>query len=46
MESPLQLAVAPELHKHDLIEEKAYQVERFRNGGGLISGVGHLDKVL
>lgn len=41
MKSPLQLAIASELHKYHLVEQEAHEVERFRHRGGLISYVSH-----
>lgn len=41
-----QLAVASELHKHDLIEKEPYQVKRFRDIRRFIAGVGHSGTVL
>lgn len=41
VESPLELAVAPELDEDDLVEQEADQVEGLRDVGGLVSGVGH-----
>lgn len=46
VKSALQLAVTPELHKHNLIEQEAHEVEGFRDGRGLISIVCHLDAEL
>lgn len=41
VESPLELAVAPELDEDDLVEQEADQIEGLRDVGGLVSGVGH-----
>lgn len=41
VESPLELAVAPELDEDDLIKQEADQIEGLRDVGGLVSGVGH-----
>lgn len=41
VESPLELAVAPELDEDDLVKQEADQIEGLRDVGGLVSGVGH-----
>lgn len=41
VQSPLELAVAPELDEDDLVEQEADQIEGLRDVGGLVSGVGH-----
>ena len=41
VESPLELAVAPELDEYDLVEQEADQIEGLRDVGGLVSGVSH-----
>lgn len=43
MESPLELTVTPELHKHNLVEQEAHQVERLGRGGRLVSHVSHCE---
>lgn len=45
VESPLQLTVAPELHKDNLIEQEAHEVEGLGHGGRLVSHVSHCEAV-
>lgn len=44
MESAFELTIAPELYKHNLVEQKAHQVQRLGHGGSFVSHVSHCEK--
>lgn len=41
MKLALELSVAPQLHKDDLVEEQPHQVERLRHMVGIVSYICH-----